>query len=180
MPELPDLTVYQEAIEARIKGEKLSGIRIASPFILRTVTPEASEFVGKALLGTKRIGKRIVLCFESDFYIVVHLMIAGRFQWYAAGNQGRGTSTASRRSCHKTWRPTHLYRKCRITAQRGHRCRVPQVRFQRHCPDRGDTIHPANSSAELRWTAHSRKLRDPSPRHRDRCRGRRWRKGKGS
>lgn len=87
MPELPDLTVYQEAIETRINGEKLSGIRIASPFILRTVTPEASEFAGKALLGTKRIGKRIVLCFETDLYIVVHLMIAGRFQWYAAGKK---------------------------------------------------------------------------------------------
>ncbi len=87
MPELPDLTVYQEAIESRLEGEKLSGIRIASPFILRTVTPEANEFSGKVFKGTKRIGKRIVLCFESDLFIVVHLMIAGRFQWYAAGKK---------------------------------------------------------------------------------------------
>ncbi len=87
MPELPDLTVYQEAIDSRLKGEKLTGIRIASPFILRTVTPEAAEFTGKTFLSTRRIGKRIALCFESNLYIVIHLMIAGRFQWYAAGKK---------------------------------------------------------------------------------------------
>jgi formamidopyrimidine-DNA glycosylase len=87
MPELPDLTIYQEAIESRLEGEKLSGIRIASPFILRTVEPEASAFYGKALLSTRRIGKQIVLCFEADLFILIHLMIAGRFRWYAAGKK---------------------------------------------------------------------------------------------
>lgn len=87
MPELPDLTVYQEAIEARIGGEKLTGIRIASPFILRTVTPETHELSGKTLLTTQRLGKRVIFCFEDDLYIVVHLMIAGRFQWYSAGKK---------------------------------------------------------------------------------------------
>ncbi|MFN3237144.1 MAG: Fpg/Nei family DNA glycosylase [Pseudomonadales bacterium] len=87
MPELPDLTIYQEAIEQRIKFEPLTGIRLTSPFILRTVTPTASEFYGKKLLGTQRLGKRIILNFQSDLYIAVHLMIAGRFQWYPAGKK---------------------------------------------------------------------------------------------
>ena len=87
MPELPDLTIYQDAIESRLAGESLSGIRIASPFILRTVEPEASAFYGKRLLSTRRIGKQVVLCFEGELFVVIHLMIAGRFQWYGAGKK---------------------------------------------------------------------------------------------
>lgn len=90
MPELPDLTIYQEAIESRLTGQNLLGIRIASPFILRTVTPTVDEFVGKEFLGTRRIGKRIVLEFSDTNFVVIHLMIAGRFQWYAAGKKMPG------------------------------------------------------------------------------------------
>lgn len=87
MPELPDLTIYQRAIEHRLAQQKLTGIRIASPFILRTVEPPAEAFIGTTFLNTRRIGKRLVLAFEHDLYIVIHLMIAGRFQWYAAGKK---------------------------------------------------------------------------------------------
>ncbi len=87
MPELPDLTIYQRAIERRLAHQKLTGIRIASPFVLRSVEPPAEVFIGKTLLSTRRIGKRLVLVFDQDLYIVIHLMIAGRFQWYAAGKK---------------------------------------------------------------------------------------------
>lgn len=87
MPELPDLTIYQRAIDGRLAGEKLTGIRIASPFILRTVEPTTAEFVNKTFVATRRIGKRLVFEFEGELFAVVHLMIAGRFQWYGAGKK---------------------------------------------------------------------------------------------
>jgi formamidopyrimidine-DNA glycosylase len=81
MPELPDLTVYIESLEARIVGKRLENIRLASPFILRTVEPRMDEVRGKTILGLQRIGKRIVFELEDELYLVIHLMIAGRFHW---------------------------------------------------------------------------------------------------
>jgi len=85
MPELPDVTVYVEALRERIVGQTVTRLRLASPFILRTVEPGISEFAGKDVLDVRRVGKRIVLEFEDDLFIVLHLMIAGRLKWLPAG-----------------------------------------------------------------------------------------------
>lgn len=81
MPELPDITVYVEALRARLLGKELEGIRLASPFVLRSVEPRIAELLGHRITGVSRIGKRIVLELEPDLFAVFHLMIAGRFQW---------------------------------------------------------------------------------------------------
>ena len=87
MPELPDVTVYVEALEQRIVGQTLTRVRLASPFLLRTVEPAPAELSGKKVVGVRRMGKRIVIVLEGDFFIVIHLMIAGRFKWLAAGGK---------------------------------------------------------------------------------------------
>ena len=80
-PELPDVIVYAERIRALAAGQRLSGMRISSPFVLRTVTPAPETFTGHTLVGTERVGKRIVLAFDGDLFAVFHLMIAGRLHW---------------------------------------------------------------------------------------------------
>jgi formamidopyrimidine-DNA glycosylase len=85
MPELPDVIVYIEAIAKRIEGATLERIRFASPFVLRSVTPAPAELAGRKVAGVRRIGKRIVIALESDLFIVIHLMIAGRFKWLPPG-----------------------------------------------------------------------------------------------
>jgi len=85
MPELPDVTVYLEALDRRLLGEQLLRIRLGSPFLLRTVTPAPDELAGKRVVGLRRIGKRIVIELEEKLFLVIHLMIAGRFKWLAPG-----------------------------------------------------------------------------------------------
>ena len=85
MPELPDITVYIEALDARIVGQPLERIRIAKPFLLRSVDPPISAANGKKVLGIRRMGKRIVLELEEDLFLVIHLMIAGRLRWQPSG-----------------------------------------------------------------------------------------------
>ncbi|MDH3232144.1 MAG: formamidopyrimidine-DNA glycosylase [Alphaproteobacteria bacterium] len=85
MPELPDITVYIEALDRRITGVPLEGVRLASPFLLRTVEPPLSALTGRRVKELRRIGKRIAFGFEDDLWLVLHLMIAGRLQWKAAG-----------------------------------------------------------------------------------------------
>ncbi|MCZ6853009.1 MAG: formamidopyrimidine-DNA glycosylase [Gammaproteobacteria bacterium] len=85
MPELPDLTVYLEHLNERIRGEVLSGIRIVSPFVLRTVTPTVEEICGRKVLGCSRLAKQLVIELETEHYLVIHLMISGRLQWRQAG-----------------------------------------------------------------------------------------------
>ncbi len=85
MPELPDIAVYLEALARFAVGRRLEEIRLASPFVLRTADPPLSEASGKTLLTVRRMGKRIVLALESDLFLVVHLMIAGRFHWQRRG-----------------------------------------------------------------------------------------------
>src|SRR5213595_603015 len=87
MPELPDVTVYVEALQERIVGQTLLRVRLASPFLLRTVEPAVAECEGKDVLDVRRIGKRIVLEVEDELFIVIHLMIAGRFKWLPAGSK---------------------------------------------------------------------------------------------
>jgi formamidopyrimidine-DNA glycosylase len=81
VPELPDVTVYVERLAALAGGTTLSGIRIASPFVLRSVDPTPAELAGASVVGTSRIGKRIVIELDGDRFVVIHLMIAGRLRW---------------------------------------------------------------------------------------------------
>lgn len=81
MPELPDITAYIAALEARIVGRTLEHVRIASPFLLRTVEPPVTDAEGKAVRELRRIGKRIAIGVEGDLWLVLHLMIAGRLHW---------------------------------------------------------------------------------------------------
>jgi formamidopyrimidine-DNA glycosylase len=85
MPELPDIVVYIEALEARILAQKLERVRLASPFLLRTVTPPIQAVEGKQVRSLRRFGKRIAIGLEGDFWLVLHLMIAGRLHWRAKG-----------------------------------------------------------------------------------------------
>jgi len=85
LPELPDITVYVEALEQRIVGRTLERIRIAKPFLVRSVDPPISEAEGKRVTAIRRIGKRIAIGLENDLWIVIHLMIAGRFRWLTTG-----------------------------------------------------------------------------------------------
>lgn len=83
MPELPDVTVYIEALESRVVGEILEQLRLASPFVLRSVQPRPSAVAEKRVTGLRRLGKRIIFELENDLFVVVHLMVAGRFRWKA-------------------------------------------------------------------------------------------------
>ena len=85
MPEMPDLTVYLEHLEARLAGATLDGVRLKSPFVLRSVTPGVDEVRGLRVQGVRRLAKQIVLELEDDCFMVMHLMIAGRLQWRAEG-----------------------------------------------------------------------------------------------
>ncbi len=85
VPELPDIVVYLDALEARILGQKLERLRLASPFLLRTVAPPAQALEGKTVRSLRRIGKRIAIGLENDFWLVLHLMVAGRLDWRESG-----------------------------------------------------------------------------------------------
>ncbi len=90
MPELPDITVYIEALESRIVGQTLERTRIPKPFLLRSVDPPISAAQGKRVIGLQRMGKRIVVVLEDDLFLVIHLMIAGRLRWVPAGGKVPG------------------------------------------------------------------------------------------
>jgi formamidopyrimidine-DNA glycosylase len=81
MPELPDITLYVEALECRVVGERLEGVRIQSPFLLRTFDPPLESVNGKRICGLRRLGKRIALGLDDDLWLVLHLTIAGRLHW---------------------------------------------------------------------------------------------------
>jgi len=85
VPEFPDLTVYLDALAARIVGRTLTSLSVRSPFVVRTVQPPIDSLAGKTITGLRRIGKQIVLEFDGELFLVIHLMIAGRFQWKDAG-----------------------------------------------------------------------------------------------
>jgi formamidopyrimidine-DNA glycosylase len=85
VPELPDITNYIEALADRIVGEPIDKVRLASPFLVRTVDPPLRSIEGRRVSGLRRLGKRIVWALEGDLYVVLHLMIAGRLRWRARG-----------------------------------------------------------------------------------------------
>jgi formamidopyrimidine-DNA glycosylase len=85
MPELPDIALYLHALEARVVGRPLERVRLASPFLVRTVDPPLTSLHGEVVRRLRRIGKRIVFEFDGPRFLVLHLMIAGRLRWKAAG-----------------------------------------------------------------------------------------------
>ena len=90
MPELPDITVYLECLAPRVLGRQLERLVIRNPFVLRSVTPSPADLAGASVTGLRRLGKRIVLALEGDRFVVIHLMIAGRLRWHAAGAKPPG------------------------------------------------------------------------------------------
>ncbi|MYA65045.1 MAG: formamidopyrimidine-DNA glycosylase [Gemmatimonadetes bacterium] len=113
MPELPEVTLYLHALRPRILGERIERIRIASPSLLKTFDPTPAELHGRAVQTLSRLGKRIVLGLEDGIFAVIHLMIAGRFQWrkpgaaiprkrgHAAFDFARGSLVLTEASTHK-------------------------------------------------------------------------------
>ena len=85
MPELPDVVVYVEALARRTVGQPLLGVRLANPFVLRSVTPPIESVQGKVVVEVRRIGKRVAIGLEGELFLVIHLMIAGRLRWREAG-----------------------------------------------------------------------------------------------
>jgi formamidopyrimidine-DNA glycosylase len=81
MPELPDIVVYLAALEGRILGETLEGVRVTSPFVLRTVDPPIEDCHGRRVTQLRRLGKRVAVGLDGDLWLVIHLMIAGRLRW---------------------------------------------------------------------------------------------------
>ncbi len=90
MPELPDLTVYHEAIARRMAGRTLLGLEVLDPFVLRSVDPPPAELVGRRVEIVSRLGKRLVLELEGERFAVIHLMVLGRLRWLAEGASPRG------------------------------------------------------------------------------------------
>ena len=90
MPELPDITVYVERLDAKIRGDVLKRVRVLNPFLLRTAVPPVSAIEGQRVTGVERLGKRVVLAFDGGMFLVIHLMIAGRLRWLAAGAKPPG------------------------------------------------------------------------------------------
>src|SRR5260370_35544179 len=87
MPELPDITAYLSALQPPIVGQPLTQVRITSPFLLRTVQPPLEEFEGHTVRSLCRIGKRIAIEFDNGYWLVLHLMIAGRPHWRPLGSK---------------------------------------------------------------------------------------------
>src|SRR3989442_395624 len=85
MPELPDVLLYIESLKPRIMNQRLERVRIVSPFVVRSVKPPISALNNGTVRGLRRLGKQIILEFENDLFLVIHLMIAGRFQWKETG-----------------------------------------------------------------------------------------------
>ena len=108
MPELPDVVLYLEALAPRVLGQPLERVRLASPFLLRSVAPPISSAEGKRVVALRRLGKRLVFALEGDLFLVLHLMIAGRLRWKprasdatqraAPAPRGRGRRRAARAS----------------------------------------------------------------------------------
>ena len=87
MPELPDVVVYIEALQRHVVGQRLERLNLLSPFVLRSVDPPIDSINGRTITGVRRIGKRIVLDFGDDLFLVIHLMIAGRLRWRVPGQK---------------------------------------------------------------------------------------------
>jgi formamidopyrimidine-DNA glycosylase len=96
MPELPDITLYLEALGDRIVGRRLQGVTLINAFLLRTATPPLSSVAGRRVEQLRRVGKRIAIGLEGQLWLVLHLMIAGRLHWYPSGKKVSGRSALAR------------------------------------------------------------------------------------
>src|SRR5688572_30719636 len=85
MPELPDILLYLHALRPRIVDRQVTGVRLVSPFLLRSIDPPPGAAVGRRVIALHRLGKRVVIELEGELFFVFHLMIAGRFRWKDAG-----------------------------------------------------------------------------------------------
>jgi formamidopyrimidine-DNA glycosylase len=90
MPELPDIATYVDALERHVAGRAVRAISIRNPFLVRSVAPSVASFVGEPVRGIERLGKRIVLVFDGERFLVLHLMIAGRLRWRPTGTRLAG------------------------------------------------------------------------------------------
>jgi formamidopyrimidine-DNA glycosylase len=87
MPELPDILLYLHALRHRIVGRQVTGVRLASPFLLRSIDPPLTAVEGRTVVDLHRLGKRVVIETDGELYLVFHLMIAGRFRWKEPGTR---------------------------------------------------------------------------------------------
>src|SRR5262245_37519452 len=85
MPELPDVLLYLHALRPRVVGQRVTGVRLVSPFLLRSIEPPLRSIEGRIVTGLQRLGKRVVFELEGELFLVFHLMIAGRFRWKPVG-----------------------------------------------------------------------------------------------
>jgi formamidopyrimidine-DNA glycosylase len=90
VPELPDITVYVEALRHRVVGQSLEEVRLKTPFLLRTVEPPLADLIGRHVVAVERLGKRIILEMDDELFVVIHLMIAGRLHWKMKGAKAGG------------------------------------------------------------------------------------------
>jgi formamidopyrimidine-DNA glycosylase len=90
VPELPDITIYIEALDERIRGRVLGKVALGTPFLLRTAEPPLASVFGQRVTQLRRLGKRIAIGFENDHWLILHLMIAGRLHWFASGTKRSG------------------------------------------------------------------------------------------
>jgi formamidopyrimidine-DNA glycosylase len=96
VPELPDLTVYLEALQQRIVGARLESVALNNPFLLRTAVPPLASAFGREVQELRRVGKRIAIGLSGDLWLVLHLMIAGRLHWFDRGSKMRGRAPLAR------------------------------------------------------------------------------------
>jgi len=96
VPELPDITVYIEALSERVIAQRLTRVEVLSPFVLRTALPAMTQLEGSSVTEIRRLGKRIALGFDNDLWLVMHLMIAGRLAWASRAKTGRGRNILAR------------------------------------------------------------------------------------
>jgi formamidopyrimidine-DNA glycosylase len=101
VPELPDIVVYIEALEQRIQGQTLQRVTVAAPFLLRTAAPPITSVEGRKVVQLRRLGKRICIGLEEDFWLVLHLMIAGRLHWHEDGTKALRKVSKSTKSSRK-------------------------------------------------------------------------------
>ena len=98
MPELPDLTVDLERLAARIANQRLLRLRVLNPFLLRTAAPPVAEAEGRRVAALRRVGKRIVIELEDGYFLVAHLMVAGRLRWLEGKARAPGRAPLHRRT----------------------------------------------------------------------------------
>ena len=96
MPELPDILLYLHALRPRVVGQRVTGVRLVSPFLLRSIDPPLASVEGRLVTDLHRLGKRVVFELEGELFLVFHLMIAGRFRWKPAERRCPGRSVCWR------------------------------------------------------------------------------------